>query len=78
MATRTFKISMNREVILDTELFISNILYVISEINLCRLKTAGGKGNINGTKKTRTRDRAMRAVPAPDANAELQVNIDVC
>ncbi|URD82521.1 serine threonine-protein kinase [Musa troglodytarum] len=41
-----------------------------------RQKTAGGKGNINGTKKTRTRDRAMRAVPAPDANAELQVNID--
>lgn len=29
-------------------------------------------------KKTRTRDRGMRAIPAPEANAELQTNIDVC
>ncbi|XP_064995654.1 probable serine/threonine-protein kinase At1g54610 isoform X1 [Musa acuminata AAA Group] len=41
-----------------------------------RLKNGGGKANVNGTKKTRARDRTTRAVPAPEANAELQVNID--
>ncbi|XP_042422203.1 probable serine/threonine-protein kinase At1g54610 [Zingiber officinale] len=41
-----------------------------------RLKAAGGKANVNGVKKTRTRNRAMRAIPAPEANAELQVNMD--
>ncbi|WOL15845.1 putative serine/threonine-protein kinase [Canna indica] len=40
------------------------------------LRAAGGKANVNGTKKARTRDRATRAFPAPEANAELQVNID--
>lgn len=38
---------------------------------------AGGRANGDGAKKTRTRDRP-KAVPAPEANAELQVNIDVC
>lgn len=28
-------------------------------------------------KKTRARDRGIRAMPAPEANAELQSNIDV-
>ncbi|WOL16462.1 putative serine/threonine-protein kinase [Canna indica] len=41
-----------------------------------RLRAAGGKVNANGSKKTRTRDRASKAVPAPEANAELQGNID--
>ncbi|KAH6808775.1 Protein kinase superfamily protein [Perilla frutescens var. frutescens] len=40
-----------------------------------RLRTAG-KTQTDGAKKTRTRDRGMRGVPAPEANAELQVNID--
>ncbi|ONM26010.1 hypothetical protein Zm00014a_038604 [Zea mays] len=40
-----------------------------------RLKAAGGRANGDGTRKTRTRDRP-RAVPAPEANAELQANID--
>lgn len=36
-------------------------------------KNAGGEGS----KKVRVRDRANRAVPAPEANAELQINLDV-
>ncbi|XP_059632677.1 probable serine/threonine-protein kinase At1g54610 [Cornus florida] len=40
-----------------------------------RLRTAG-KGNTDAVKKTRTRDRAVRAIPAPEANAELQANLD--
>ncbi|XP_008794856.1 probable serine/threonine-protein kinase At1g54610 [Phoenix dactylifera] len=42
-----------------------------------RLRAAGGgRANGDGTKKTRTRDRVARAVPAPEANAELQANLD--
>ncbi|KAL5217288.1 hypothetical protein ABZP36_017972 [Zizania latifolia] len=37
-------------------------------------RAAGGRAN-DGAKKTKTRDRP-RAVPAPEANAELQINID--
>ncbi|PIN16040.1 Cdc2-related protein kinase [Handroanthus impetiginosus] len=37
---------------------------------------AAGKIQGDGVKKTRTRDRGMRAMPAPEANAELQANID--
>ncbi|RLN40576.1 putative protein kinase superfamily protein [Panicum miliaceum] len=40
-----------------------------------RLRAAGGRAKGDGSKKTRTRDRP-KAVPAPEANAELQVNID--
>ncbi|KAE8736021.1 inactive beta-amylase 9 [Hibiscus syriacus] len=34
--------------------------------------------NIDGVKKTRPRDPAVRAIPAPEANAELQPNLDAC
>ncbi|CAO2821941.1 unnamed protein product [Amaranthus hypochondriacus] len=37
---------------------------------------AAAKSNADGTRKTRARDRATRAIPAPEANAELQPNID--
>ncbi|KAL4564821.1 hypothetical protein LXL04_028893 [Taraxacum kok-saghyz] len=37
---------------------------------------AAGKPNGDGVKKSRTRERHVRAMPAPEANAELQVNID--
>lgn len=37
---------------------------------------AAGRANADGVKKVRHRDRAMRAIPAPEANAELQANID--
>ncbi|XP_077240537.1 putative serine/threonine-protein kinase At1g54610 [Tasmannia lanceolata] len=37
---------------------------------------AGGRTNADGVKKTRTRDRPVRAMPAPEANAELQANLD--
>uniref|UniRef100_A0A0E0AP03 [RNA-polymerase]-subunit kinase n=3 Tax=Oryza TaxID=4527 RepID=A0A0E0AP03_9ORYZ len=40
-----------------------------------RLRAAGGRANGEGARKTRTRERP-RAVPAPEANAELQANID--
>ena len=43
----------------------------------CRLRAAG-KANADGVKKSRARDRAVRAMPAPEANAELQANLDVC
>ncbi|KAJ7973421.1 Protein kinase superfamily protein [Quillaja saponaria] len=44
--------------------------------NEARRLRAAGKAQEDGSKKTRTRDRAVRAVPAPEANAELQSNID--
>ncbi|MFS7922650.1 putative protein-serine/threonine kinase CMGC-CDK-CRK7-CDK9 family [Helianthus anomalus] len=37
---------------------------------------AAGRSNADGAKKSRTRERHARAMPAPEANAELQVNID--
>nr|DAD33411.1 TPA_asm: hypothetical protein HUJ06_012262 [Nelumbo nucifera] len=37
---------------------------------------AASKANGDGVKKTRARDRPIRAFPAPEANAELQGNID--
>ncbi|KAL2470318.1 putative serine/threonine-protein kinase [Abeliophyllum distichum] len=37
---------------------------------------ATGRANAEGVKKTRTRERPMRAIAAPEANAELQANID--
>ncbi|XP_008796211.1 probable serine/threonine-protein kinase At1g54610 [Phoenix dactylifera] len=41
-----------------------------------RLRAAGGRASGDGIRKTRTRDRAARAVGAPKANAELQANLD--
>ncbi|XP_057496386.1 probable serine/threonine-protein kinase At1g54610 [Actinidia eriantha] len=37
---------------------------------------AANKAQGDGAKKVRTRDRAVRAMPAPEANAELQSNLD--
>ncbi|KAL6971352.1 [pyruvate dehydrogenase (acetyl-transferring)] kinase [Sarracenia purpurea var. burkii] len=37
---------------------------------------AATKAHADGVKKTRPRDRAVRAMPAPEANAELQANLD--
>ncbi|KAL4570301.1 hypothetical protein LXL04_025953 [Taraxacum kok-saghyz] len=37
---------------------------------------AAGKSNAEGVKKTRTRERHARAIPAPEANAEMQTNLD--
>lgn len=45
---------------------------------LHRQRGLGGKGIAgDSTKKARVRDRGTRAVPAPEANAELQINLDV-
>jgi len=38
---------------------------------------AAGKAQVDGPKKHRSRDRGAKAFPAPEANAELQSNIDV-
>ncbi|KAK4425763.1 putative serine/threonine-protein kinase [Sesamum alatum] len=35
-----------------------------------------GKRQAGGVKKTRTRERAMKPMPAPEANAELRANVD--
>lgn len=43
---------------------------------MVRLRAAG-KAQADGPKKHRTRNRAAKAFPAPEANAELQSNIDV-
>lgn len=45
----------------------------------CRLRAAG-RAQADGSKKTRTRERERgpRSMAAPEANAELQSNIDVC
>lgn len=32
---------------------------------------------VDGVKRVRARDRTNRAIPAPEANAENQVNLDV-
>ncbi|KAL3582896.1 hypothetical protein D5086_017228 [Populus alba] len=37
---------------------------------------AVGKASADGMKKARSRDRVARAIPAPEANAELQANLD--
>jgi hypothetical protein len=52
-------------------------MVIILTVWLCRLRAAS-KAQADGVKKTRTRDRSVRAHPAPEANAELQSNIDVC
>ncbi|OVA17420.1 Protein kinase domain [Macleaya cordata] len=42
-----------------------------------RQRGLSGKGNVgDASKRVRGRDRGDRAVPAPEANAELQVNLD--
>lgn len=41
-----------------------------------RRQRAAGKANADCARRNRHRDRAVRAIPAPEANAELQVNID--
>ncbi|KAI3759535.1 hypothetical protein L6452_07422 [Arctium lappa] len=42
-----------------------------------RQRGLNGKSQaVDGNKKTRTRDRVGRAVPAPEANAEIQSNLD--
>ncbi|XP_014514197.1 probable serine/threonine-protein kinase At1g54610 [Vigna radiata var. radiata] len=41
-----------------------------------RRSRAAGKTGVDGPKKHRIRDRAAKAAPAPEANAELQSNMD--
>lgn len=44
----------------------------------CSRLRAASKTQGDAARKVRTRERHARAMPAPDANAELQTNIDVC
>jgi len=56
---------------LKGDLYLSNFLL--------RQRGLGGKGNaVDGARKTRIRDRAGWAIPAPEANAENPANLDVC
>ena len=48
----------------------------LKELHDCRLR-ATSKANPDGVRRSRQRDRAMRGIPAPEANAELQANLDV-
>lgn len=55
--------------------FDSNLIVFLF---LHRQRALSGKGNAgDASKKARGRDRGDRAVPAPEANAELQINLDV-
>lgn len=45
---------------------------------LCFRLRAASRAQGDSARKTRPRDRGVRAMPAPEANAELQSNIDVC
>ena len=46
---------------------------------LVRQRIISGKASANvGAKKVKVRDHAGRAIPAPEANAEIQANLDVC
>lgn len=43
-----------------------------------RQRDLGGKAHaVDGTRRVRVHERVGRAIPAPEANAELQVNLDV-
>ena len=53
------------------------IQYLIS-ICLDYSLSAAGKANADGVKKSRPRERVGRGIAVPEANAELQANIDVC
>lgn len=53
------------------------IQYLISICLDYRLRAAG-KANADGVKKSRPRERVGRGIAVPEANAELQANIDVC
>ena len=58
----------------------TSFLY-IKPLNLfisTRLRALAGKTRGDTSKKVNIRDRKSRAVPAPEANAELQENIQVC
>lgn len=50
-------------------------MYIVSFI-ACRLRAAS-KAQGDNKKRQRMRDRAVRAFPAPEANAEVQANINV-
>lgn len=44
-----------------------------------RQRGLSGKANaVDGVRRVRARERVGRAVPAPEANAEIQGNLDVC
>lgn len=43
---------------------------------MCRQRAAS-KAQGDGARKNRHRERSNRALPAPEANAELQSNVDV-
>lgn len=59
----------------DTNLYLSRHLYLC--VLLLRQKSIVEKSNAVVGRKIRRRDQTGRAVPVPEANAELQANLDV-
>ena len=57
--------------------FVIYLLGFLLFMQLDRARAHSGRFNGNGAKKPLARDQALKAVPAPEANAELQANIDV-
>lgn len=48
-------------------------------IVLLRQRGLTGKANaVDGVRRVKVRERVGRAIPAPEANAEIQANLDVC
>lgn len=54
-------------------------VYKIIYVFFLRQRGLSGKANAgDGARRVKVRDRVGRAVPAPEANAEIQANLDVC
>lgn len=51
---------------------------ILNLSGVCRQRRMDGKGNVEAAKRSRMHNQRSRAIPAPEANAELQVNLNVC
>jgi len=54
------------------------VLLKLVFFTIFRQKALSGKTNaVDSAKRVRVRERSL-AIPAPEANAEIQANLDVC
>lgn len=54
------------------------VLVLLKLVFFTILRQKSGKTNaVDGAKRVRVRERSL-AIPAPEANAEIQTNLDVC
>lgn len=64
--------------LIDSGVVWAKCWQIISDL-LCRQRGLSAKANaVDGVRRVRARERVGRAVPAPEANAEIQANLDVC